>query len=110
VLPDAGLKPLEELFRARVITFLVDKGLLPPERANMLRGRVHSGFNVRSFCPKCQNETRIVALIDDRDLRERILRHLGLWQQGVRGAAARAPPGITHPVIAPPAGRLRRPS
>jgi len=32
VLPDASLKPLEELFRARVITFLVDKGLLPPER------------------------------------------------------------------------------
>ena len=25
---------------------LVDKGLLPPERARMLRGWVHSGFNV----------------------------------------------------------------
>jgi hypothetical protein len=37
---------LEELFRARVITILVDKGLLPSERANMLRGWVHSGFNV----------------------------------------------------------------
>jgi hypothetical protein len=46
VLPDASLKPLEELFRARVITFLVDKGLLPVARANMLRGWVHSGFNV----------------------------------------------------------------
>ena len=46
VLPETGLKPLEELFRARVITFLVDKGLLPMERANMLRGWVHSGFNV----------------------------------------------------------------
>jgi hypothetical protein len=29
-----------------VIRFLVDKGLLPPERARMLRGWVHSGFNV----------------------------------------------------------------
>ena len=38
VLPDASVKPLEELFRARVITFLVDKGLLPPARAEMLRG------------------------------------------------------------------------
>ena len=46
VMPETGLKPLEELFRARVITFLVDKGLLPPERARMLRGWVHSGFNV----------------------------------------------------------------
>jgi len=46
VLPEVSLKPLEDLFRARVITFLVEKGLLPPERANMLRGWVHSGFNV----------------------------------------------------------------
>jgi hypothetical protein len=34
------------MFRARIITFLVDKGLLPPDRANMLRRWVHSGFNV----------------------------------------------------------------
>ena len=46
LLPDVSLKPLEELFRARVITFLLGKGLLPPERARMLRGWVHSGFNV----------------------------------------------------------------
>ena len=45
-MPKTGLKPLEELFRARVIAFLVDKGLLPPERARMLRGWVHSGVNV----------------------------------------------------------------
>jgi len=41
VLPDVTLKPLEELFRPRVITFLVDKGLLPPARAEMLRGCAH---------------------------------------------------------------------
>jgi len=45
-LPNVSLKPLEEMFRARVITFLVDKGLLPSARADMLRGWVHSGFNV----------------------------------------------------------------
>ena len=242
VLPDAGLKPLEELFRARVITFLVDKGLLPPARAEMLRGWVHSGFNVhrsrrvlpderedlerlaqyiirnpfavekmqvsppnranpdgsviyrsglnpkiqrnfevfspcdfiaaitqhipdKSFqlvryygwysnkmrgqrdkraaeeakaagqavevvdvsehqprripsakwrelikkvweadpllCPKCQKEMRIVSLIDDGDVIERILRHLGLWQQGVRVSPARAPPEIAEWVIEP---------
>jgi hypothetical protein len=33
VIPETGLKPLEELFRARVIRFLVDKGLLPPALA-----------------------------------------------------------------------------
>ncbi len=46
VLPEVSLKALEELFRARVITFLMDKGLLPPQRARMLRGWVHSGFNL----------------------------------------------------------------
>ena len=35
---------------------------------------------------------RIVALIDDREVIERILRHLGLWQQGVRVGPARDPP------------------
>ena len=228
VLPDVSLRPLEELFRARVITFLVDKALLPPERANMLRGWVHSGFNVhrsrrvlpderadlerlaqyiirspfsvekmqvnqagdsiiyrsamnpkiqrnfevftpcdfiaaitqhipdKSFqlvryygwysnkmrgqrdkraaeaakaagqtvqiidvsghkprripsakwrelikkvweadpllCPKCQKEMRIVSLIDDRAVIERILRHLGLWEQGVRVSPSTGPP------------------
>jgi len=242
VLPDVTLKPLEELFRARVITFLVDKGLLPPARADTLRGWVHSGFNVhrsrrvlpderddierlaqyiirspfavekmqvgapnranpegsvlyrsglnpkiqrnfevftpcdfiaaitqhipdKSFqlvryygwysnkmrgqrdkraaedaraagqavqildvsehkprripsakwrelikkvweadpllCPMCQKEMRIVALIDDRDVIERILRHLGLWAQGVRVSPARAPPEIVERVIEP---------
>jgi hypothetical protein len=37
---------LEELFRARVITFLAKEGLLPLDRANMLRSWKHSGFNI----------------------------------------------------------------
>ena len=44
---------------------------------------------------------RIVSLIDDRDVIERILRHLGLWEQGVRVAPARAPPEIAGRVIPP---------
>lgn len=44
------------------------------------------------LCPKCGKEMRIVALIDDREVIERILRHLGLWQQGVRVLPARACP------------------
>ncbi|MFH1038976.1 MAG: hypothetical protein V1789_09965 [PVC group bacterium] len=35
-----------KMCRARVITFLLDKGLLPPERARTLRGWKHSGFNL----------------------------------------------------------------
>jgi hypothetical protein len=35
---------------------------------------------------------RVVALIDERAVIERILRHLGLWEEGVRLNPARAPP------------------
>jgi len=38
---------------------------------------------------------RIVALIDERTVIERILRHLGLWEQGVRVHSGTDPPGTT---------------
>ena len=44
---------------------------------------------------------RVLALIDDRDVIERILRHLGLWEQGVRVLPARAPPPPAERVIEP---------
>jgi len=50
---------LEQLLRARVIAFLVEAGLLPLDRASMLRGWVHSGFQVhqsRRIAPnECQD-------------------------------------------------------
>jgi hypothetical protein len=51
------------------------------------------------LCPICTREMRIVALIDDREVIERILRHLGLWEAGVRVDAARDPPAPAEPVI-----------
>lgn len=91
VLADVGLKPLEELFRARVIAFLVGKGLLVWEAAPLL-------------CPICSREMRIVALIDDRGVVERILRHRGLWKQGVRVRTGADPPpeGIIEPSLEDP--------
>ena len=56
VLPEVSLKPVEELFRARMITFLVEKDLLPPDRAQMLRGWVHSGFHVHRSRRVLQDE------------------------------------------------------
>ena len=46
VSPECSLKMLEETFRNRVIAMLVKKDLLPEERARMLLGWMHSGFNV----------------------------------------------------------------
>jgi hypothetical protein len=40
------LKPLEELFRAKIINHLVKSKLLPPERVQVLYSWKHSGFNV----------------------------------------------------------------
>ena len=38
---------------------------------------------------------RIVSLIDEEDVLERILRHLGLWQEGVCVHCGTDPPGET---------------
>jgi len=46
-------------------------------------------------------QMRIIALIDEADVIERILRHLGLWEAGVRVDAARDPPEPVGPVIEP---------
>jgi hypothetical protein len=44
--PTRDLRPLENLFRARLLKMLVEKGRLPPERAEMLRKWKHSGFSL----------------------------------------------------------------
>jgi hypothetical protein len=45
---------------------------------------------------------RIVSLIDGRAVIERILRHLGLWQQGVKVSPSTGPPAeIVHRIIEP---------
>ena len=47
-LPEFPLKPLEELFRAKVIHLLVAEKLLPPERVQVLYSWKHSGFNLHA--------------------------------------------------------------
>jgi hypothetical protein len=42
-----------------------------------------------------------IALIDEAAVIERILRHLGLWEVGVRVDAARDPPELDEPVLEP---------
>ena len=44
------------------------------------------------LCPNCGGEMKIIALIDERAVIEKILRHLGLW---VGYGASRAPPAET---------------
>ncbi len=45
-MPDTSLKPLAELFRAKIINHLVESNLLPPERVQVLCSWKHTGFNV----------------------------------------------------------------
>jgi hypothetical protein len=53
------------------------------------------------LCPNCQSQMRIVALIDQADVIERILRHLGVWEAGVRVESARDPPQPAEPILEP---------
>ena len=57
---------LEQLFHARLIAFLVEAGLLPLDRARMLRGWVHSGFQVhqsrRIAANECEDIERLCAI------------------------------------------------
>ena len=60
--------------------------------------QVPSGLN---FSVQCQYEMRIMSLIDEAAVIERILRHLGLWEAGVWVDDARAPPEPFESVIEP---------
>jgi hypothetical protein len=55
----------------------------------------------RVRCDHCQSQMRIVALIDQADVIERILRHLGVWEAGVRVESARDPPQPAEPILEP---------
>jgi hypothetical protein len=44
------------------------------------------------ICPNCQKPMRMIAVIDQRAVVEKILRHLGLWNGTPLLAPARAPP------------------
>jgi hypothetical protein len=67
VLPENGMDAVEELFRAKLITFLSKQGLLQPERASMLKSWKHSGFNVH-------RSRRIQP--DEREDLERVARYI----------------------------------
>ncbi len=69
-LPDTPLKPLEELFRAKVIHLLVEQKLLPPERVKVLYSWKHSGFNVHAG-----EQVPLEAKADLEDLAQYILRN-----------------------------------
>ena len=44
------------------------------------------------ICPRCQHPLRVIAVIDQRAMVEKILRHLGLWSGTPLLAPARGPP------------------
>jgi hypothetical protein len=51
-MPGVSLASPEELFRERVIRFMVKKGLLPPDRASILRCWRRSLCNIQSLPPR----------------------------------------------------------
>jgi transposase-like protein len=57
VAPKVSTKPLEQIFRVRVIKMLVEKGLLAEELARKLLKWKHSGFSVHNGKPIKRNDT-----------------------------------------------------
>ena len=55
----------------------------------------HARDRSKALGGTCSREMCIVSLIDEEDVIERILRHLGLWQEGVRVHSGIDPPGET---------------
>jgi hypothetical protein len=50
------------------------------------------------ICPHCGAEMKVIALIDDRSVIEKILRHLNLWpEQAEPACLSRAPPSTPLP-------------
>ena len=50
------------------------------------------------LCPQCHHEMRIVLLINDAQIVERILRHVGLWVDEVCNHGVRISPSTGPPV------------
>ena len=48
------------------------------------------------LCPRCQHAMRVIAVIDQRAVIEKILRHLGSWSGTPHLAPARAPPACAR--------------
>ena len=46
-------------------------------------------------CPKCQGQMRILAFIEDEEVTEKILKHLGLWDLKVRSLPKVKAPSVT---------------
>ena len=78
-----------------VINFVVGQRLLGSAmRGPRMRER-SAGAPDRVASVGVLTEMRIVSLIDEEDVIERILRHLGLWQEGGACISGTDPPGET---------------
>jgi hypothetical protein len=103
-MPDISLKSLEELsnktrgMRQRGLPpeVIVRKpGISPPPPAKLpskkWRDIIRKVWHTDPLrCPKCGETMRVIAIIDDPEVTEKILRHLGLW---CGPSAGRPPPG-----------------
>ena len=89
---------------AETVTRVVDVREAARVRSTWAR-LIHKVYEVDPLkCPKCKGPMRVIALIDDKAVIRKILRHLGLWapQQTPRtqiGPPAHDPPGQFTPVL-----------
>ena len=85
----------------------------PDHAARRARGACWAALMQRTFgfdvlaCPRCGGRLRLIALIDQAPVIERILRHLGVPTEvpAVRPARAGSSPSVRAPEVCPEARR-----
>jgi hypothetical protein len=54
------------------------------------------------ICPQCQNEMRVVAFIEDPPVIEKILRHIGQWEEDEQAAPRTHDPPVRQAEVVEP--------
>ncbi len=86
---DWARKPLWPCFILHPSSFAAVATVPPKKWRDLIQQVWHTDPLI---CPQCQHPMRVIAVIDQREVVEKILRHLGLWNGTPPLAPARAPP------------------
>jgi len=77
-----------------IIPCIIEEDIISPEQRKSWARLIQKIYETDPLtCPKCQSSMRIIAFIEREDLIQKILKHLGLWNE------KRPPPKIHSPPV-----------
>jgi hypothetical protein len=76
-----------------VIPYIIEESNISPAQRNAWARLIQKIYEVDPLtCPKCQGSMKIISFIEQKEIIEKILKHLGLWH-----VKTRPPPRIHSP-------------